>query len=407
MAEAPPPETPTQAARVLIGWFAGGLAFQSVETFAGGSRLAAAGYGIAAIIVAIADYNLKWLLSKSPALTKNLNIAAADARWWIGVAMLTLFVISVSPFIEQKRWPFSAGSSASSPTYAGAVVSQKDYELLGDKLATMTAERDDLKQRVERADQKIAIIQQEIQEVKSKFSDLETLNENLKTNHDDMVSNFHKELDLMNQDRDQLKQQLATAQGNVASDQQRIEGLRSQVQQASLSPEDKREAELRAKISVLSASDKNRLSDALFKLSDTLDKASGISALLDRALGGDKPTAETLDGIETFLTAYTSWASSISDQINQRYFQEIETFIMNEPPQSLAVGGDTILDNDLRDATVDYKKYLEVYLQLTDGQKATPLLEPARTNIKNHRVKFLSLLSWCQRRLAVAREALH
>ena len=107
MAETPP-ETPTQAARVLIGWFAGGLAFQSVETFASGSNSSAIGYGIAAVIVAIADYKLKWLLSGNPNLTASLNRAAADARWWIGAAMVSLLMITFSPYIEEGRLPFSA-----------------------------------------------------------------------------------------------------------------------------------------------------------------------------------------------------------------------------------------------------------------------------------------------------------
>jgi hypothetical protein len=63
VAEHPPAETPTQAARALIAWFAGGLAFESVHAFADASYLAATGYGLGAIAVAIVDYNLKALLA--------------------------------------------------------------------------------------------------------------------------------------------------------------------------------------------------------------------------------------------------------------------------------------------------------------------------------------------------------
>lgn len=207
-----PPETPTQAARVLIGWFAGGLAFQSVETFASGSGWLSLGYGIAAVVVAIGDYKLKWLLSQSPRLTKTVNVVATDARWWVGIGLVSLLMISLSPFIEQKRLPFLARLEA---TQANDVVARKDYELLGDKLAAMTTERDDLKQRAERADQKIAIIQQEIQDTKSQIADLDKLNEKLNNSHNDMVENLRKQLDIVSHERDQLNQQLAATQSQL------------------------------------------------------------------------------------------------------------------------------------------------------------------------------------------------
>jgi hypothetical protein len=118
MSDASPPETPTKAARTLIGWFAGALAFESVHAYAeGGSISAAFGYGIGAIVVAIGDYKLPSLLVGSPRLTKSLNDIAADARWWVAVAMLSLLVIALSPYIEQRDWPFSGWfQSRQSPT---------------------------------------------------------------------------------------------------------------------------------------------------------------------------------------------------------------------------------------------------------------------------------------------------
>jgi hypothetical protein len=107
VADHPPPETPAQAARALIAWFAGGLAFESVHAFADASYWAAVGYGLGAIAVAIADYNLKALLAGSPRLTKSLNNVASDARWWVGAAMLSLLIISISPYIEQRRFPYA------------------------------------------------------------------------------------------------------------------------------------------------------------------------------------------------------------------------------------------------------------------------------------------------------------
>jgi hypothetical protein len=106
------PETPTQAARALIGWFAGALAFKCVESFdpASPTAFAPIGYGIGAIIVAIADFKLKDLLAGSPRLVKTLNCVASDARWWSAIALTSLVVISLSPFVEEKRWHSQHGS---------------------------------------------------------------------------------------------------------------------------------------------------------------------------------------------------------------------------------------------------------------------------------------------------------
>jgi hypothetical protein len=113
-----PPETPTQAARALIAWFAGALAFESVHEFAEAASYGTAfAYGLGAVVVAVADYNLKALLVGSPRLTKSLNRVASDARWWVGAAMVSLLIISISPYVEQRRWPFARQFSApSSPT---------------------------------------------------------------------------------------------------------------------------------------------------------------------------------------------------------------------------------------------------------------------------------------------------
>jgi hypothetical protein len=123
-----PPETPTAAARALIAWFAGALAFESVHAFASGSNAAAAGYLIGAIVVAIIDYKLKSLLTGSPNLTKSLNRLASNARLWVAVAMLSLLIMSLSPFVEQRRWPFSAWFQPS-PIVTGFTQQQVDEKI--------------------------------------------------------------------------------------------------------------------------------------------------------------------------------------------------------------------------------------------------------------------------------------
>ena len=105
MAEPPPPETPTGAARALIAWFAGALAFQCVETFAKGAYLPSASYGIAAIIVAAVDYELPSLLSGRPELTGTLNRAGNDARWWVGAILAAFVLLGVAPLVGLLRTP--------------------------------------------------------------------------------------------------------------------------------------------------------------------------------------------------------------------------------------------------------------------------------------------------------------
>ena len=101
----PPPET-THAARVLIGWFAGGLAFQCIETMHDG-YWPALGYGLGAVVVAYFDYKLPRVLARSPQLTKSLNQVAANAWLWVGVGIASLLIIAASPYVEQRRWPFA------------------------------------------------------------------------------------------------------------------------------------------------------------------------------------------------------------------------------------------------------------------------------------------------------------
>jgi hypothetical protein len=135
----PPAETPTGAARALIAWFAGGLAFESVHAFAEGSYWATAGYGLGAAVVATADYKLKALLSGSPRLTQSLNQVASDARWWTAVAMVSLLVISLSPFVEQRRWPFSSllqGSPTADAQQPAAAVQEVAKSDTGPKVYT-------------------------------------------------------------------------------------------------------------------------------------------------------------------------------------------------------------------------------------------------------------------------------
>lgn len=99
------PETPTGAARALIGWFAGALAFECIHQFFDGHMAISVACGAGAIAVAVFDYRLKAL---GPRFIASLNRLAANAGLWIGVAFLTLVLVALSPFVEERRWPFTA-----------------------------------------------------------------------------------------------------------------------------------------------------------------------------------------------------------------------------------------------------------------------------------------------------------
>jgi len=126
------PETPTAAARSLIGWFAGGLAFQSVENLHA-SYLVSTLYGLGAVIVAIIDFKLPALLSRSPQLTKTLNQVSADARWWVGVAFVTLIILALSPYVQERRWPFRASIEAPPSRPADVVINPQQQPQLPKK----------------------------------------------------------------------------------------------------------------------------------------------------------------------------------------------------------------------------------------------------------------------------------
>jgi hypothetical protein len=164
-----PPETPTKAARTLIGWFAGALAFKCIETIDSG-YWPSLGYGAGAVIVAIGDYKLPTLLAGSPALTKSLNKVAADARWWVAVAMVLLLVITFGPYMQEGHWPvipFTGWGKAVEPSQPQTTAQTPLKPLLppGSPFRLMTGEQivkeiDDLQARVNKLTQQLSDAQQ-------------------------------------------------------------------------------------------------------------------------------------------------------------------------------------------------------------------------------------------------------
>lgn len=97
------------------------------------------------------------------------------------------------------------GLSQPSPADLGDAVSQKDYELIGNKLEAMTNERNGLKQTAEKADEKLAILQQEVQNVKYEIVRLSNDNKKLEDNHNDMVAILKQEVASVERQRDMYK----------------------------------------------------------------------------------------------------------------------------------------------------------------------------------------------------------
>ena len=102
-------ETPTSAARALVVGFAIALAARAVEKFGWDTYIDSAISALLAIGATIIAYYLspilKWLGSGA---TDKLNRVASDPKWWIGLAMVYLIQGALWPFVEEKRWPFSA-----------------------------------------------------------------------------------------------------------------------------------------------------------------------------------------------------------------------------------------------------------------------------------------------------------
>ena len=175
MSETEPPETPSKAARVLIGWFAGALAFKAVEKWDPPQISAAIEYGLGAIIVAIIDYKLSWLLSKTPRATVTLNRVASDARWWVAIGLVSLLMVTLSPFIEQRRWPFTDQIAAfrksvvetNYKTDVALTALTQHIVALNGQIVDLENQNSKLKKQLEDADQQIADGKEQIESVKN------------------------------------------------------------------------------------------------------------------------------------------------------------------------------------------------------------------------------------------------
>jgi hypothetical protein len=169
--------------------------------------------GIAAVIAGFmiggGSGSFHWWKSRIGEPTRRW--VARNSRWWLLAAVVLLIADLAGPSIYQR----AVLPPSRAPSQTGDVVAKSDYELLGKKLETMTNERNDLKQTLEKVDEKVAILQQEVLKAQSQLAELSTLNQKLKDAHDSMVELLHQKIELLEHERDQLKQQIATAQSQL------------------------------------------------------------------------------------------------------------------------------------------------------------------------------------------------
>ncbi|MGB7097979.1 MAG: hypothetical protein WBD95_04315, partial [Xanthobacteraceae bacterium] len=113
--------------------------------------------GLGAVAVAYFDYKLPVILTRSPQLTKSLNQIAANAWLWVGIGIASLLIITASPYIEQRRWPFvwqfvsSAAPKPTEPLFTQAQVNEKISQatvIIQKQLDQTTAERDAANNRI-------------------------------------------------------------------------------------------------------------------------------------------------------------------------------------------------------------------------------------------------------------------
>ncbi len=102
-------ETPTSAARALVSFFALALAARAVEKFGWDTYVDLVISAILAVALVIIAYKLPSIMNRfGKEATTKLNRIASDPKWWIIIGLVFILQGALWPFVEEKRWPFSA-----------------------------------------------------------------------------------------------------------------------------------------------------------------------------------------------------------------------------------------------------------------------------------------------------------
>jgi hypothetical protein len=132
------PEDPDKAVKGFLYLIALALCCGSGDVIMNG----AVGVGISGFLVALLVYltGYHWLRLKeyiSKEQRKTLLLAANDSRWWVTIAIVAVVAMIFSPFVEGKRWPFSAWLQT-----APATILPESSDDTEDAVAPIREERD-------------------------------------------------------------------------------------------------------------------------------------------------------------------------------------------------------------------------------------------------------------------------
>jgi hypothetical protein len=111
MSHAPPTNDPLLLERAYIeGWV---LAL----TFGAEEELRAANVGTGLLVSAMSIIGqiivIKWpklrarIAERTPNFTDKFSALVSDPRWWVATLAIFLMFLALSPYIQQRRWPFS------------------------------------------------------------------------------------------------------------------------------------------------------------------------------------------------------------------------------------------------------------------------------------------------------------
>ncbi|MGA8170285.1 MAG: hypothetical protein WB816_05570, partial [Methylocystis sp.] len=165
-------DTAPKATKALLGTIAFILIMVGIEALVerdgprygvGGSLIVA---GIICSYAAVAWTAVRARLSDS--VKMKIAEIALSPRWWLAVVLVGLMAVSLSPFIEQKRWPFSAWFAPSNaPSTDGCVRESKQIQ---ERLGVKTQENQDLSQQLSSANNALASAQQQLATLRSQRS---------------------------------------------------------------------------------------------------------------------------------------------------------------------------------------------------------------------------------------------
>jgi hypothetical protein len=101
-------ESPTSAARALVGFFALALAARAVEKFGWDTYVDSVVSAILAVALVIIAYKLPSIMNRfGREATTKLNRIASDPKWWILIVIVFILQGALWPYVQEKRWPFS------------------------------------------------------------------------------------------------------------------------------------------------------------------------------------------------------------------------------------------------------------------------------------------------------------